>query len=396
MEHFYILVLNKFVENIFGLHFPKEIIMLIVMMFYRKVKISCGAYYNVVLCGDKIYVWGENDRGQLGLGDDKEHISPTEIIINENIENIESVVCGWDFTVALVADSKKLYIWGSNMNNEMGLMAYSKYHNIYSPKECILDMDSVIKSVSCGQSHTIILLQSGICYSWGLNMYGQLGLGHTNDVDSPQKITLLPLDIIKIGSYSCSLYSTAISKFGKCYMWGSNDRGQLGLGHTQHMDSPQELPLRNVVSISCGYEHAIAITTHRKIYSWGDNDYGQLGLGDNIDRLSPIEPLYLDGIKIESISCECAHTIALAMSGTLYVWGKNDYGQLGLNDSFHRNLPTELCLKESIRSISCGHSHTLCVTSDEKIYVWGSNSRGQLGLGDKIDRFVPCKLPLFS
>ena len=130
MEHFYICILNEYTRNIFGSHYPKEIIMLIVMIFYRGMRISCGAYYNVLLHTDKIYVWGDNENGQLGLGpgDVQIRISPTEIILDKNIE---SIVCGWDFTIAHVSNSKELWVWGCNKSNELGLMHIAD--KIYSP-----------------------------------------------------------------------------------------------------------------------------------------------------------------------------------------------------------------------------------------------------------------------
>ena len=359
------------------------------MMIPQKIKISCGACYNNILYKNKIYVCGRNFRGQLGLGDHIDRETPTEITLHKNIK---SIVCGWDITVAFVSNSKELYIWGCNDSNEFGSM----YDNaICSPTKFILNVDSNIKSVMCGFAQIIILLQSGVCYSWGLNSSGQLGLGHTNIVSSPQKITSLGSDIIKIICGCGSEYTIVITKFGKCYTWGANDFGQLGLGHDINEHSPKELPLQNILSISCGRYHTIVITIDMKIYVWGLNEYGQLGLGHNINQNSPQELLFQD-IKIESVSCGFHHTMALTMSGKLYVWGKNDSGQLGLGDNVHRNFPQEVYFKEKINSIRGGASHTLCTTYNGKIYTWGDNGDGQLGLSDNKNRSEPCELEFFS
>ena len=237
-------------------------------------------------------------------------------------------------------------------------------------------------------------MYSGRCYGWGINLYGQLGLGHNDDTDLPQEIISLPLDIVKIESGPCSLYSIVVTKSGKCYTWGRNNIGQLGLGHTIDTNLPQEISLQNIISIACGYDHTIAVTTNNKIYAWGSNEHGQLGLGHYISRDNPQE-LLLPNIKIESISCGSDYTMALTTSGKLYTWGKNTDGQLGLNDTLDRNFPQEIYLKESIRSIHSGHSHALCITHNDKIYVWGYNRQGQLGLKDKVDRHTPCELVFF-
>ena len=222
--------MNECLTNIFGMHYPKEIVMLIMTSVPRKIRINCGGYHNIILYKNKIYAWGLNDDGQLGLGpgegtplwgdgvspsgeklvrssffsekkggprsssggDYKERMSPTEIILRKNIK---SVACGWDITVAHVSNSKELYIWGCNDNGELGSIYAQK---INSPIKFILNVDSNIKSVSCGQSHVIILLRSGKCYGWGMNSNGQLGLGNTDIIDSssPQEITSLGSDII--------------------------------------------------------------------------------------------------------------------------------------------------------------------------------------------------------
>lgn len=393
MEYFYIFILNEYLTNTLGTHYPREIIMLIMMMFPRMIKISCGAYYNILSSESKIYAWGSNGYGQLGLGDCNDKLSPTEIKIGICLDNnIELITCGWDFTIVTISNSKIIYKWGSDKPNK-----------ICSPTKLILDIDSNIKSISCGQSHIFILTQSipdsgSKCYSLGLNNYGQAGLGHANYIDSPQEIMSLPPDIVRIVYGPGSLHIIAIAKSGKCYTWGRNHHGQLGLGHYVDMLLPQELgpPLQNIIAISSGYAHTIAtILDTNKIYVWGNNDEGQLGLGDHTTQNSPKELLFRTCLKIESVSCGLDHTMALTTRGTIYIWGGNDSGQLGLGDTLNKNFPHELRLRESIKSIYCGNYHTICVTLIGKIYVWGANRCGQLGLGDKEDRFTPSELVFF-
>ena len=386
--------MNECLTNIFGMHYPKEIVMLIMTSVPLNIRINCGGYHNTILYKNKIYVWGSNFKGQLGLGDYDDRMSPTEIILHKNIK---SVACGWDITVAHVSNSTELYIWGYNDDNALGSI-YAQKINLSI--KLMLNVDSNIKSVSCGQSHVIILLRSGKCYGWGMNDYGQLGLGHTDNVDSssPQEITSLG-DIIKIGCSSRSLHCIAVAKSGKCYSWGYNSHGQLGLGlDSTKVHSPQELSIRNIISIGCGYRHTIVTTSDNKTYVWGNNESGQLGLGHNINQNSPQELSFSD-IKFESVTCGARHTIALTMNGKLYAWGSNNCGQLGLNDLLNRNFPHEIHFKESITSIKSIHSslnHTICVTHDGKIYTWGDNDSGQLGLGDKNDRSEPCRIKFFS
>src|SRR5208283_3405937 len=132
--------------------------------------------------------------------------------------------------------------------------------------------------IRCGFYHTCLIFDKQL-YAWGSNGYGQLGLGHNQNQNSPQKLNLPPVKKIICGSY----HSVAITITNEVYVWGSNQYGQLGLGHNQHQNSPQKLNLpageekvRNspfsnlagkssafsspVKKIICGSYHSIAVT----------------------------------------------------------------------------------------------------------------------------------------
>ena len=117
------------------------------------------------------------------------------------------------------------------------------------------------------------------------------------------------------------------------------------------------------------------LTKNENIYVWGNNNYGQLGIGDNNNRNIPTLLNLPNNEKPLSISCGYNHTICLTKNENIYVWGNNDYGQLGIGDNNNRNIPTLLNLpnNEKPLSISCGYYHTICITKNENIYVWGYN-----------------------
>ena len=96
------------------------------------------------------------------------------------------------------------------------------------------------------------------------------------------------------------------------------------------------------------------------------------------------------------LSCGGNHTICLTKSENCYSWGCNNNGQLGLGDNKNRNVPTLLILSnnEKILNLSSGNHHIICITKSENIYVWGKNESGQLGLGDRNDRNIPTLLAL--
>ena len=149
--------------------------------------------------------------------------------------------------------------------------------------ELIIMADYQPIKINCGWFHTTLI--STKTHIWGSNNDGRLGLGHSNNQNSPQE-----LGLPNVISTSCGGFHTiTLTKSGKIYVWGWNNYGQLGLGHNEDQNSPQELGLQNIISINCGAYYTIALTKYGKIYVWGHNDNGQLGLGHNRDQNSPQE-----------------------------------------------------------------------------------------------------------
>ena len=246
-------------------------------------------------------------------------------------------------------------------------------------------------------------MKSGECYSWGNNWNSQLGLGHTRK--TPCTLNKIIFDSVIITLVSCGYgHNIVLTKTNKCYVWGQNQYGQLGLGHHDDESLPQELlGVSNVIFMSCGGHHTVVLMKYEhinKCYIWGRNDYGQLGLSHRGEQNSPCK-LKLRGIV--SISCGFQNTMALTSLGKLYTWG----GNTTQSDSnyYCQISPQEINFKESVKSVKsiksiksfhCGAYHTIFITTDDKIYVWGENYYGQLGLGDKDDRWELSELEFFN
>src|SRR2546426_68161 len=152
--------------------------------------------------------------------------------------------------------------------------------------------------------------------------------------------------------------------------------------------------------IQCGEFRTICITNNDNCYIWGDNRYGQLGLNDFDYRgvKSPTLLSFPNNEKISFITCGGYHTTCLTKNDNCYTWGNNYYGQLGLGNENGRFSPTILTLpnNEKILFIACGGYHTICLTKNDNCYVWGRNNFGQLGLGDETNRYIPTLLTLPS
>ncbi|MFH1232026.1 MAG: hypothetical protein V1709_11095, partial [Planctomycetota bacterium] len=152
--------------------------------------------------------------------------------------------------------------------------------------------------------------------------------------------------------------------------------------------------------VSCGLAHTVAIRNDGTLWAWGDNRYGQLGLGDYISRTSPTQ--VLTDTNWSSVSCggvnysgggAPAHTLALKNDGTLWAWGLNNNGQLGLGDYVTRTTPT-LVNSSSWRAIAAGGWHSLAILWDNSLWAWGNSYQGQVGLGSQ--SFTPWPYPITS
>ncbi len=128
--------------------------------------------------------------------------------------------------------------------------------------------------------------------------------------------------------------------------------------------------------IKCGAFHSLALTLSGEVYVWGWN-YGQIGCGDNKKVLMQNKVKNLNKHKIKMISCGCYHSMALTESSCAYIWGDNRCGQLGIENIKSSNEPKRLELKDVfIDKITCGVSHSLLLTNDGVIYAFGNNSIG--------------------
>gem|GEM_PF-3074339 len=208
---------------------------------------------------------------------------------------------------------------------------------------------------------------------------------------------------VSAGSY----HTAAIKTDGGLYTWGGNDCGQLGSGlviteeNFYMSDRNMGIPTRvmeNVIAVSAGREHTMAITTDRVLWGWGANYSGQLGDGTDENRYSPVKIME----DVIFVSAGYAHTAAIKTDGSLWVWGWNDYGQVGdgtsaviewVEDEDYwaggrrvvieaKNRYNPVKIMEDVTDVSTGFAYTMAITKDRVLWGWGQNDIGQLGNGE--------------
>jgi hypothetical protein len=141
-----------------------------------------------------------------------------------------------------------------------------------------------------------------------------------------------------------------------------------------------------IKKLAIGGNHSLLLTRYGDLFIWGKNNFGQLGVGDNYNYLTPHQLPYDD---INSISAGYYHSLFIKKY-CLYTWGYNSYGQLGLGDDINKNKPSLVYLDSVITAV-CGFSYSVAITTSG-LFVWGSNDCAQLGLGDYACKHTPTLL----
>jgi alpha-tubulin suppressor-like RCC1 family protein len=211
---------------------------------------------------------------------------------------------------------------------------------------------------------------------WGRNDQGQLGLGSAGpDVLSPTTVTGgTPLSFSLGEAHTCFIAAT-----NQLFCFGANSSGQLGIGA---ISTPVLTPTQEATGssswllVDAGGSHTCAIG-RGTLYCWGSNAAGQLGLGGTMDVSTP---MLVGGDRSWTvISAGRSHTCGLQGAGQLWCWGDNTQGQLGDGTSTPRDLPTRIGPDSDWLEVAAGATHT-CGIRPDGVYCWGNNASGQLGI----------------
>ena len=176
----------------------------------------------------------------------------------------------------------------------------------------------------------------------------------------------------------------------------SNDRNLLCFGLSPIYDGSfiplKENPiLKNVKSVYIGGCTFVCLDTTGNIFTFGTNEDGQLGVGLDYPKLKfTTEPQQVNLPPCSQISCGYNFIVCLC-NGSLYSFGYNGYGQLGVGNTskYSFNIPQKLEFPKEVEFIECGGYHTFCKTKNNEIYCWGGNESGQLGLGNTDNQHSP-------
>ncbi|HEY8601515.1 MAG TPA: S-layer homology domain-containing protein [Thermomicrobiales bacterium] len=287
------------------------------------------------------------------------------------------------------ATSGGVLAWGDNRSDQLGLAATGAQRAAPGPVSAALN--SGITAIASGSNHSLALRQDGTVLTWGSNFpSGQTGQGSTADRLDPAPVQGVSGVTAIASGY---LHSLAVSG-GNVYTWGDDNYGQLGnaAGDTCNSgacnrSAVQVGGLSDVKSVGAGARHSLAVKNDGSVYAWGINHSGALGDGSTTQRDTPVQVKGVGGTGtlggVVAVTGGEGHSLALKGDGTVWAWGQNSQGQLGIGAFDNNNHPTPAQVNglTNIIAIAAGYRHSMALRADGAVFTWGNNDSGQIGNG---------------
>jgi alpha-tubulin suppressor-like RCC1 family protein len=334
---------------------------------------------------DTLWAWGRNTFGQLGIGTSVGSVVPVQV---GHGGNWKAVAAGLDFAVGITQDGT-LWAWG---NNEFGQLGNGTLAPESSPIQVGEGSDWV--AVASGTSHALAIRADRTLWGWGRNDFGSVGSGTATTAER------VPVQVGDGGSTWVAIaagwfHSVAVNSDGSLWTWGRNIFGQLGDGGY----SNQETPIRvggdfgdtDWAAIAAGGDHTAATKTDGSLWSWGYNHDGQIGDGTIEYRHTPVR--LGNDLDWSAIALGPNHSIGTKSDGSLWTWGWNYYGQLGIGNWNDAHSPVPVVANDTFAVAVAGQYHSLALALDGHLEVWGANEAGQLGDGSGVPTNTPVHGP---
>jgi alpha-tubulin suppressor-like RCC1 family protein len=319
---------------------------------------------------------------------------------------------GAGYSLALQSDGT-VWSWGANASGQLGIGSTDGTpHTIpIQVKSNSTTFLTGMSLVAAGASHSLAVRKSdGSVFGWGNDSSGQLGDNSTATqqsfpVQAKTTATGNPFLVGIVDVAGGAAHTIALKSDGTVWTWGSNASGQLGDGTTTSRKLAAQVKtasstfLTGVVAISAGDNFCAAVKSDGTVWTWGVNGSGQLGIGSITTQKFAVQVKLSGGAAltgVREIACGATHAIALKTDGTVWTWGNNANGQLGNGTTTQAKNPIQLKTTSTTffsggLAVAGGASHTMLLKSDGTVYATGLNSSGQLSINSTAQQLYPAQ-----
>ncbi len=344
--------------------------------------VACCGLLTPVAGASHVVAFGLDQYGELGVmpssAPDRCREEPcAESPVNvAGLKNVIAVSEGVFDSVALRANGTVL-TWG---DDEAGQLGDGGTETDATPKP--VEGLSNVKSIASGEIFNLALTKAGVVFEWG----GDFGSRPT-EVPGLSEVKAIAAG----GSHALALL-----KRGTVVAWGVNEHGQLGDGTREGTATPVAVAgLTHVRAIAAGWEHSLALLASGEVMAWGWNRFGQLGDGHAVEESDvPIQVPSLAGVR--AIAAGTVANLALKTDGTVWGWGRNEYGEVGDGTLGEQASPSQAAGIAGAQSVSLTGGSSFAKLADGSVLAWGRNEYGELGDGSTAEQATATEVPALN
>ena len=322
-----------------------------------------------------LYSWGYNNGGELGVNNKTQYSSPVQVGSDTTWAKIGATTEG---SSMVIKNDGTLWTWGKDSYGALGQNS-SGGSGYSSPRQ----VPGTTWNEVVGQQQGMTATKTdGTLWTWGQNGNGQLGQNEGSIFNTQRSSP------VQVGSdtdwnkpVDCrSKSGAAIKTDGTLWMWGDNAAGILGVNNLTDYSSPVQVPGTWATAVM-GRDCSLATKTDGTLWAWGDNTHGELAQNHRDERSSPVQiPGSTWGTGAGSLASADEWAGALKTDGTLWFWGRNEYGQFGNNEAGNRYSSPVQVPGTTWRTIHLGHKSAFATKTDGTLWSWGYGKRSNRAL----------------